>query len=119
MAKIYQIATKLPQGHKIFLITIKKPTFSILRPTKIYPNWYFWFENMYTIWQPWRWPRAELIHRTKASKIVIAFSSQFNFDNRIWTRVARFFLVHDTKTGKIVPTEHKMFPMFIKYPKCL
>jgi hypothetical protein len=21
------------------------PTFSIARPTKIYPNWYFWFEN--------------------------------------------------------------------------
>jgi hypothetical protein len=26
--------------------------FSIPRPTKIYQNWYFWFENK-TIWQPW------------------------------------------------------------------
>jgi hypothetical protein len=25
------------------------------------------------------------------------------------TRVARFFLVHDTKTGKNVPHEHKMY----------
>jgi hypothetical protein len=22
------------------------PTLSILRPSKIYPNWYFWFENL-------------------------------------------------------------------------
>jgi hypothetical protein len=35
------------------------------------------------------------------------------------TRVARFFLVHDTKTGKNVPNEHKMYQMVIKYPKCL
>jgi hypothetical protein len=32
--------------------------------------------------------------------------------------VARFFLVHDTKTGKNVPKEHKMYQMVIKYPKC-
>jgi hypothetical protein len=25
---------------------------SIARPYKIYPNWDFWFENTYTIWQP-------------------------------------------------------------------
>jgi hypothetical protein len=30
---------------------------------------------------------------------------------------ARFFLVHDTKTGKSVPNEHKMYRMVIKYPK--
>jgi hypothetical protein len=35
------------------------------------------------------------------------------------TRVARFFLVHDTKTGKNVPNEHKMYQMVIKYPKWL
>jgi hypothetical protein len=29
----------------------------------------------------------------------------------------RFFLVHDTKTGKNVPNEHKMCQMFIKYSK--
>jgi hypothetical protein len=25
---------------------------------------------------------------------------------------------HDTKTGKNVPNEHKMYQMFINYPKC-
>jgi hypothetical protein len=34
------------------------------------------------------------------------------------TRVARFFLVHDTKTGKNAPNEHKMYQMVIKYPGC-
>jgi hypothetical protein len=29
-------------------------------------------------------------------------------------RVARFFLVHDTKTGKNVPTEHKMYQLNTK-----
>jgi hypothetical protein len=32
-------------------------------------------------------------------------------------RVARFFLLHDTKTGKNVPNEPKMYQMVIKYPK--
>jgi hypothetical protein len=27
-------------------------------------------------------------------------------------------LVQDTKTGKNVPNEHKMYPMVIKYTKC-
>jgi hypothetical protein len=31
-------------------------------------------------------------------------------------RVARFFLVHGTKTGKNVPNEHKMYQMAIQYP---
>jgi hypothetical protein len=30
----------IPNGRKIYV-----PTFSILRPSKIYPDWYFWFEN--------------------------------------------------------------------------
>jgi hypothetical protein len=30
-------------------------------------------------------------------------------------RVARFFLVHDTKTGKNVPNEHKMYQMLIQF----
>jgi hypothetical protein len=33
-------------------------------------------------------------------------------------RVARFFWVHGTKTGKSVPNEYKMYQMVIKYPKC-
>jgi hypothetical protein len=33
-------------------------------------------------------------------------------------RVARFFLVNDTKTGKLcIPNEHKMYQIVIKYPK--
>jgi hypothetical protein len=32
------------------------------------------------------------------------------------TRDARFFLVHDTKTGNIVPNKHKMYQMVIKIP---
>jgi hypothetical protein len=31
--------------------------------------------------------------------------------------VARFFLVHDTKTGNNVPNEHKIYQMVIKYLK--
>jgi hypothetical protein len=30
--------------------------------------------------------------------------------------VARFFLVYDTKTGKNVPNEHKMYQMVINIP---
>jgi hypothetical protein len=35
----------------------------------------------------------------------------------LFIRVARFFLLHDTKTGKNVPNEHKMYQIVIKYPK--
>jgi hypothetical protein len=38
--------------------------------------------------------------------------------NALKSRVARFFLVHDTKTGKNAPNEHTMYQMVIKYPKC-
>jgi hypothetical protein len=31
-------------------------------------------------------------------------------------RVARFFLVQNTKTGRNVPSEYKMYQMVIKYP---
>jgi hypothetical protein len=52
MGKIYQMTTnytKLPHiminGHKISQMIIKKiKTFSIPRPSNIYPNWDFWFE---------------------------------------------------------------------------
>jgi hypothetical protein len=37
--------------------------------------------------------------------------------NGVEHRVARFFLVHDTKTGKNVPNEHKMYHMVLEYPK--
>jgi hypothetical protein len=45
--------TTLPNGHKIYQMTVKYfkwllniPALSILRPSEIYPNWYFWFENV-------------------------------------------------------------------------
>jgi hypothetical protein len=37
---------------KIFQMTIKYATFSILRPSKIYPNWEFLVWK-FAIWQPW------------------------------------------------------------------
>jgi hypothetical protein len=39
--------TYVHNGHKIGI-----PTFSISKPSKIYPNWDFWFANIQTIWQP-------------------------------------------------------------------
>jgi hypothetical protein len=33
------------------------------------------------------------------------------------SRVARFLLVRDTKTGKNVPNQHKMYQMVKKFPK--
>jgi hypothetical protein len=33
------------------------------------------------------------------------------------SRVARFFLLHDTKTGINITNEHKMYRMVIQYPK--
>jgi hypothetical protein len=52
--KLFQIDTKLPIGHKIYIpngrnlsqMAIKIPTFSISRPSKIYPNWNCWSENI-------------------------------------------------------------------------
>jgi hypothetical protein len=50
--KIYQIATILRNGHKLYQMTVKYSqcpynilAFFILRPHKIYPYWEFWFEN--------------------------------------------------------------------------
>jgi hypothetical protein len=56
--KIYQITTILPKGHKIHQMVVKyskisSNIFSILRPSKIYPNWDF-FVWKYPIWQPGR-----------------------------------------------------------------
>jgi hypothetical protein len=50
--KIYRIITTLPNDLKIYQMTVKyskRPkllTFSIARPSKIYPNWDFWVENI-------------------------------------------------------------------------
>jgi hypothetical protein len=55
ICKIYQMTIKytkctqnIPNGRKIHMYTI-----FIARPSKIYPNWDFWFDNICTIWQPW------------------------------------------------------------------
>jgi hypothetical protein len=37
----------IPKGHKIY------QPFPIQGAPKIFPNQDFWFENRYTIWQPW------------------------------------------------------------------
>jgi hypothetical protein len=39
------------------------------------------------------------------------FTDEIIFDMASMARVARFFLVHDTETGKNVPNEHKMYQM--------
>jgi hypothetical protein len=36
----------IPNDHKIDHMATNIPTFSIARPSKIYPNWTFGFENM-------------------------------------------------------------------------
>jgi hypothetical protein len=38
---IYQIAMKIPNGHEV-----GNPKFIIPRPSKIYQNWHFWYENI-------------------------------------------------------------------------
>jgi hypothetical protein len=37
---------KIPKCNKIDQMVINLPTSSIARPSKIYPNWDFWFENI-------------------------------------------------------------------------
>jgi hypothetical protein len=49
----------------------KIPTSSIERPSKIYPNWDFWFENVHTTWQPWSVPGRSNKNGAFAVKIVI------------------------------------------------
>jgi hypothetical protein len=48
--EIYQIATNVPNGHKLYQMAViyskwpnNEPTFSIARPSIIYPNYDFWF----------------------------------------------------------------------------
>jgi hypothetical protein len=35
----------MPNGNKMYQMATKRPTSSIARLPKIYPNWNFWFEN--------------------------------------------------------------------------
>jgi hypothetical protein len=62
--------------------------------------------------------KAALMVLKKLVLINLAITALFSI-NIVRTRVARFFLVHDTKTRENVPNEHKMYPMVIKYPECL
>jgi hypothetical protein len=66
-----EIYTKLPIGHKIYQMAVKCskwpnniPTFSIPKPFKIYPNWYFWFEN-----KPSGNPGTNVWHKVRRSEI--------------------------------------------------
>jgi hypothetical protein len=50
--KMYQITTTLPNGHKIYHMAVNYSNHQIyrhypfyVRPSNIYPNWDFWFEN--------------------------------------------------------------------------
>jgi hypothetical protein len=43
---MYQMALKILFGSKIDKMALKIPTSSIARPSKIYPNFDFWFENI-------------------------------------------------------------------------
>jgi hypothetical protein len=44
------------------------------------------------------------------------FKMDYNCKDAIASRVARFLLVHDTKPGKNVPNEHKMYQIVINNP---
>jgi hypothetical protein len=48
--KMYQMGIKYTIWPSVDNMAIKISTSSIATPSKIYPNWEFWFEN-YTIWQ--------------------------------------------------------------------
>jgi hypothetical protein len=59
------------------------------------------------IWQPWSKHFRQL--QTDASFDLLTERRRQKLDKKLeknmtlWSRVARFFLVHDTKTGKNVP----------------
>jgi hypothetical protein len=44
--KFHQMDINIPFGRKRDKMAIKIPTSSIARPSKIYPKWDFWFENI-------------------------------------------------------------------------
>jgi hypothetical protein len=68
-------------------------------------------DNYLKLGEPWSRKRGKGC-RLISHKTSIEFSVPALLD-----RVARFFLVHDTKTGKNVPCEHNMYRMVTKYPK--
>jgi hypothetical protein len=73
----------------------------------------------------YRWPLGGegILKRGAPLFTLINLSVEFDHPSslHIWAnnqpqdRVDRFFLVHDTKTGKNVPNEYKMYQMAIKY----
>jgi hypothetical protein len=50
-----------------------------------------------------------------SDEVEIGLAGISNFG--VGCRVARFFLLHDTKTVKNVQNEYKMYQMVMKYPK--
>jgi hypothetical protein len=47
-----------------------------------------------------------------------AFQKPFLAFMHVCNRVARFFLVHDTKTGKMYQMNTKLYQMVLKCPRC-
>jgi hypothetical protein len=108
----------VPNGHKLSQVSLKYSkwpsnilTISNLRPYKIFPNWDFWFEN-----KPSGNPAATLVRsdfRRIASSCAVHYIMCDGGRDYLCipsSRVARFFLVHDSQTGK-------MYQIVIKYPK--
>jgi hypothetical protein len=121
------------------------PTSSIARPSEIYPkSGFFWIANTPSGNPYIQWDESYITHPTLGqTALELRATPQLNsFKNRplesvrrlaelcpfyISTRVARFFLLHDTKTGEKctkltqnVPNGHKVshrktFQMAIKY----
>jgi hypothetical protein len=53
LGEIHQISTKYPKGKTMYEMaeiyskwSKNAPAFSVPRPSKIYPNWDFWFEDI-------------------------------------------------------------------------
>jgi hypothetical protein len=80
-----------------------------------------WNTHFMAVWLFWNiFPPFGILYKDKSGNPVSQQNRRFIESGRSTyerSRVARFFLVRDTKTGKNVPNEHKLYRMVIKYPK--
>jgi hypothetical protein len=114
-------------------MAIQITTSSIARPSKIYPNWDFWFlKNHLATLRCAKKSESDEQHYMKMSAAFFSGACKKKFEvflcikicNHfivcgnglpsgsvskfcLWARVARFFLVHDTKTGKMYQMNKK------------
>jgi hypothetical protein len=108
---IYQNGKNVPNAHKIYQIAINytekpkwpqnMPASSISRPFKIYPNWYFWFENMPSGnpgWSEWTTYKRETVASGNCSSLrlqgfclFLSSSSRFY----LWQK-RKLFFIHST-----------------------